>query len=272
MGAIKTPITYWGGKQNLLPEILPIIPEHLTYCEPFFGGGAVFWAKQPSKIEIINDLNKNVVNFYRQVECNFDALQERIRSTPHSRALYLDALVMYSNPHLFSELDLAWAFYTLCNQGYSGKIGTWGFGTTTNCSEKRLHNRREDFTSHLKARLERVQMECHDALYLIKLRDRDTTFFYIDPPYFNSDMGHYGGYTKDDFEKLLQLCSQIKGKFLLSSYPSDLLDEYAKKHGWVQKEFKMAATASSLRKPKTEVLTANYDITQPTQTRVGGGI
>ncbi len=246
----------------MLHEILPLIPEHTTYCEPFFGGGAVFFGKEPSKVEIINDLNRVVINFFEQAESNFDALRTRIRATPHSRGHYMDALVMYNNPHLFKKLDLAWAFYTLCNQGYTAQIGTWGFGTTTNCCEKRLHNRREDFSSDIKSRLERVQMECHDALYLIRLRDRESTFFYIDPPYFNSDMGHYGGYTRKNFEDLLQHCAALKGKFLLSSYPSDVLDQYVQKHGWYQRRFNRVTNASSKRKGKIEVLTANYDITQ----------
>ena len=55
---MKTPITYYGGKQSMLSIILPMIPEHNLYCEPFFGGGAVFFAKEPSKIEVINDTNR----------------------------------------------------------------------------------------------------------------------------------------------------------------------------------------------------------------------
>lgn len=257
---MKTPISYWGGKQTMLPLLLPLIPEHTTYCEPFFGGGALFFAKPPSKVEIINDINRLAINFYRQVQANFHPLQDRIQATAHSRSLYLDALVMYENPHLFSELDLAWAFYVLCNQGYSGQIGTWAFGTTTNSTEKRSDNKRQAFTDDLKTRLDRVQIECHDALYLIRLRDRESTFFYLDPPYFNSDMGHYGGYTRADFEKLLEHCAAIKGKFLLSSYPSDLLDQFTKEHGWYQKTFQRVTSASTGRKQKTEVLTSNYPI------------
>lgn len=267
MANLKTPVTYWGGKQMMVPHIIPRIPEHTTYCEPFFGGGAVFWSKPQSKVEIINDLNRAVINFYRQVECNFEALQQRIRSTLHSRSLYEDAMVMYSNPHLFTDLDLAWAFYVCCNQGFAGQIGTWGFGTTTNTCEKKDFNRRENFTQELRERLEKVQMECHDALYLLRLRDRESTFFYIDPPYFNSDMGHYGGYTRKDFESLLQHCANLKGKFLLSSYPSDLLDQFTEQYGWSQVKFNLKAPASTLRKMKTEVLTANYDITQPSAIR-----
>jgi DNA adenine methylase len=57
-------VSYWGGKQLLLPRILPIIPPHKKYVECFLGGGAVFWAKPPSEIEVINDLDGFVANFY----------------------------------------------------------------------------------------------------------------------------------------------------------------------------------------------------------------
>lgn len=71
----KTPITYYGGKLNMLKEIEPCIPEHRIYVEPFFGGGAVFFAKQPSEAETINDINAMVVNFYEVCKTDFDALK-----------------------------------------------------------------------------------------------------------------------------------------------------------------------------------------------------
>lgn len=55
---MKTPISYYGGKQNMLKRILPLIPRHTQYVEPFFGGGAVFWAKPESEVEVVNDINK----------------------------------------------------------------------------------------------------------------------------------------------------------------------------------------------------------------------
>jgi DNA adenine methylase len=61
---MKTPISYYGGKQKMIPHILPLIPEHKIYVEPFFGGGAIFFAKEPSKIEVINDIDKRVYNFW----------------------------------------------------------------------------------------------------------------------------------------------------------------------------------------------------------------
>ncbi len=256
----KTPITYYGGKQMLSATILPLIPEHTTYVEPFFGGGAVFFAKPKSKVEIINDLDREVINFYSQAASNFDALRAKIISTPHSRAMYKDAFVIYHNPHLFSELDRAWAFYVSTNQGFSGKIGSWGFGTSTDSCEKKLHNQRLAFSEEIKNRLDRTQIECSDAVYLIGLRDTPDTFFYVDPPYYNSNCGHYGGYTLSDYERLLDTLSKIQGKFLLSSYPSDVLDRFRDKFGWHQISLQKTRTASQARKSKTEVLTSNYRI------------
>ncbi|MGD1834960.1 MAG: DNA adenine methylase, partial [Nitrososphaeraceae archaeon] len=107
------------------------------------------------------------------------------------------------------------------------------------------------------------QIECTDALRIINSRDQKDAFFYCDPPYFNSDCGHYDGYSKEDFEALLTLLSSIKGKFLLSSYPSDILSEYNEKHGWYQKQIKQTiSVANNNKKPnksKIEVLTANYN-------------
>ena len=257
---MRTPITYWGGKQQLAPVILPLIPDHVTYCEPFFGGGAIFFQKKPSEVEIINDLNRSVVNFYRQAREQFEELQAKIQGTLHSRSEHDDALVMYQNPHLFSDLERAWSFWVLTNQGYSGKIGTWGYGTICPSNEKKLDNRRAEFTDALQKRLARVQIECDDALKIIRLRDRPTTFFYLDPPYFNSNMGHYGGYTEADFIALLETCSKIGGKFLMSSYPSPVLTDFVEKQGWFYREIEMAKPSGGTKSRKIEALTANYPI------------
>ena len=78
---MKTPIAYYGGKQSLLNNILPLIPEHTVYTEAFFGGGAVFFAKEPSKSEVINDTNNMVVNFYEVVQTNFEELKQKMKTS-----------------------------------------------------------------------------------------------------------------------------------------------------------------------------------------------
>ena len=75
----RTPISYYGGKQTMLPYILPLIPKHEVYTESFFGGGAVFWAKEQVKTEIINDFNANVYNFYKVLQTRFVELQNLVQ-------------------------------------------------------------------------------------------------------------------------------------------------------------------------------------------------
>lgn len=98
---LKTPISYYGGKQSMLKEILPLIPEHRIYVEPFFGGGAVFWAKEPSRSEVINDVNMNIVNFYEVLKHSYFELRKRVEATLHSRETYKKALIIYESHGCF---------------------------------------------------------------------------------------------------------------------------------------------------------------------------
>lgn len=261
---LKTPVTYYGGKQLMVRHILPIIPEHNLYCEPFSGGAAIFFAKQPSEVEVLNDTNRELINFYRVIQNDFTSPEKEIQITLHSRDLHRKASVIYNNPDMFSELKRAWALWVLSSQGFAGQLDSnWGFDRSRNSMPKRLNNKKQSFTIDLAIRLQQVQLECADALYIINSRDSDKSFFYVDPPYFNSDMGHYDGYSIDDFEALLKLLSRIQGKFLLSSYPSVILDEYTKKNEWHTKAFEANVSVNSKagkQKKKMEVLTANYDL------------
>ncbi|MGL4982647.1 MAG: DNA adenine methylase [Treponemataceae bacterium] len=82
---IETPISYYGGKQQLARKILSLIPEHKTYVESFVGGGAIFFAKQPSPCEVINDTNCELINFYEVLKTDFDALSKLVELSLHSR-------------------------------------------------------------------------------------------------------------------------------------------------------------------------------------------
>ncbi len=260
---MKTPFAYYGGKAKLVSTLLPMIPAgHVTYAEPFTGGAALFFAKEPSEIEVLNDTNKELINFYRVVQQDFVSLERIIKITLHSRTMHKDASVIYNNPHMFDEIKRAWAVWTLAVQSFSSMLdGTWGYDKTKkNISTKKISNKRESFTEDYAIRLQNVQIECADALYIIRSRDTAETFFYCDPPYFNSDCGHYGGYTEQDFERLLQQLSQIKGKFLLSSYPSQILENYRTQFSWKQqtKEQAVSVNKGYGGRKKIEVMTWNY--------------
>jgi DNA adenine methylase len=261
---MKALLTYYGGKQKMVGHILPLIPKHHLYCEPFAGGAAILFAKAPSKIEVMNDTNGELINFYRVVKEQFYMFKKTISATLHSRGLHLKARFIYHQPHLFSHVERAWAVFVMAHQSYSSILdSTWSCGVKDATSEKKFQAKKLACTKEYTNRLEHVQLECRDALEVIATRDSVHTFFYIDPPYFNSDMGHYGGYSKEHFESLLKILSGIKGKFLLSSYPSELLKNYARKNKWHTKEIEMHLSVQGAKKNgrrKTEVLTANYPI------------
>ena len=258
---MKTPITYYGGKQKLLCEILPLLPVHNLYCEPFCGGAAVFFSKEPSKVEVINDTNSELINFYRTIQNDFTSLEKEVRISLHSRRLHKDAQVIYDNPHMFSEIKRAWAVWVLAAQSFSSMLdGSWGYDVQKGTTSKKISNKRESFTEEFACRLQNVQIECTDALRIINSRDSANTLFYVDPPYYNSNCGHYDGYSLEDFESLLKALSKIEGKFILSSYPSELLKQYTCLNGWNSKHIEQQVSVNKgAGKKKTEVLTRNYD-------------
>lgn len=259
---MKSAITYYGGKQKLVSTILPLFPEHILYTEPFAGGAALFFAKEPSEIEVLNDTNKEIINFYKVIRQDFVSLQKKINITLHSRTQFKDAGVIYNSPHLFDDLSRAWAVWVLASQGFASIIdGSWGYDKSKNSTTKKIHNKGLAFTEEYAIRLQNVQLENSDAIYIIKSRDTERAFHYCDPPYFNSDCGHYGGYSAQDFERLLVTLSEVKGKFLLSSYPSDLLERYVKKYKWYQKRVEQQTSVNKGKgKMKVEVMTASYPI------------
>lgn len=263
---MKPALTYYGGKQKLAPTIIPLIPEHVLYNEPFAGGAAILFAKEPSEIEVLNDTNKELINFYQVVQQDYVALEKKIRITLHSRSQHKDASTIYNSPHLFTALDRAWAVWVLASQSFSSILdGSWGYDKTRNTTTRKIINKGLLFTEDYAIRLQNVQLECSDAVYIIQSRDTDKTFHYVDPPYFNSDCGHYNGFNEDSMKRLLNALSCVTGKFLLSSYPSELLTGYKKKYGWYMREIEQivsvnAKAGAGKQKKKIEVLTANYPI------------
>jgi DNA adenine methylase len=260
---MKTPLSYYGGKQTLAPIILGLVPEHRIYCEPFLGGAAVFFAKEPSKVEIINDTNGEIINFYEVLQRDFSALEKEVAISLHSRKRHRQAQVIYENPEMFDRVKRAWAVWMLANSSYGCMLdASFGYDRTGGTSKK-LDNKRSAFTIDYAIRLQRTQIECCDALRVIRSRDMPDSFFYIDPPYVGSDQGHYDGYTQEDFDNLLKLLESLKGKFLLSSFKNETLREFTKRNGWHTVELKMMCSMtnrSQSPRQKVEVLTANYPI------------
>jgi DNA adenine methylase len=264
---LKTPLSYYGGKQTLAKTILGLIPPHRLYCEPFLGGAAIFFAKEPSKIEVINDTNGEIINFYEVLQRDFTALEKEVAISLHSRKLHTQARVIYQNPELFDRVKRAWAIWVLANSSYGNMLdGGYGYDRTTNGTTKKLATKRTTFTVDYAIRLQRAQIECCDALRIIRSRDCTDAFFYLDPPYVGSDQGHYDGYTQEDFDALLRLLETLQGKFLLSSFRNKALAEFTKRNGWHNIELNLFCAMTNRyesKRRKVEVLTANYPIRAP---------
>lgn len=144
---------------------------------------------------------------------------------------------------------------------FSHRIGgSFGYDRKAGVA-RTIANKKTAFTDAFKKRLRTVTIESQDALKLIQVYDSPETFFYMDPPYVSSNQGHYTGYTTENFRALLDACANMKGKFLLSSYPEPLLLEYRQRCGWQTEDHKKTVTVCSDKsnlKQKTECLTWNY--------------
>jgi DNA adenine methylase len=135
---------------------------------------------------------------------------------------------------------------------------SWAYSRTRNQAEyfSRVKN---NFNENYMKRLERTQIFCRDAIDVIKAMDSPDTFHFIDPPYINTDCAHYEGYTVDDFKALLNTISTIKGKFLLTTFPTEILATYSLNMGWRTIENEMHKSAGGLGAIKTEVFTMNFE-------------
>ena len=264
---MKTPITYYGGQQTMLKHILPLIPKHKLYTEAFCGGAAVFFAKAPAEAEVINDINKHLVNFYNTLQLDYDALKARIDATLHSRDTHTHAGHILAYPEFFSHVDRAWAVWALSKMSFASMLdGTFGYDFGGGMPKK-VRNAKEEFSQHLASRLESVTIESRLAFEVIDTYDSPTTFHFVDPPYVGSDCGHYEGvFGDDDLGHLLDLLSQVKGKFMLTMFPNDLIAEYAERNGWITHKIERFISASKTsRRMQEEWMVCNYSMDEEEQ-------
>lgn len=265
---MKTPITYYGDKQTLAADIVHMIPRHRIYCEPFFGGGAVFFAKEPSYLEVINDRNNTLMTFYHQVQENFEQLRVMIDTQLYSESDHAKAKDIYYNPDSYPPVVVAWAVWVVFNFSFAATPRggwKWGNGGTGSHAAVMMQNKKRIISSALYHRLKFVQISSHDALSVIRQRDGVDTFFYLDPPYPGCDQKHYSGYTMDDFEQLLIVLGSIKGRFILSNYYSECLMSHVETNGWHYRAIQLNLAVSNLLRgrKKTEYLIWNYEIEDP---------
>ena len=244
-----------------------MIPEHTVYCGPFRGGAAVFFAQEPSRIEIINDTNGEIISFYEVPQRDFPALKREIEISPRSRKQRRQAWVVSGNPDMFGRVKRAWAVRMPAGASYARRLdGAFGCDRTGTAGTK-MADKRADFKTDYAIRLQRAQTGHRDALRVIQSRDTPGTFFRIDPPYAGTDTGYYDGYSRMDFDALPALPETLRGKFPLSSFHNQSLADCTVKNGRHTAEIRMASPmthgGSRTHRGKVEVLTANYPIKAP---------
>lgn len=162
------PLRWTGSKWQLAEWIISQFPPHLLYCEPYCGGAAVFFRKQPAKIEVLNDLDGDVVNFFTVLRTHTNELVQAVDLTPYSREEYEQAYEPSDDP-----LERARRFYICSRQSYGAFSGrktgwrtqkNWRRGMSINHEWNRLHG-----LFKAAYRLKDAQIECDDALEVIRL-------------------------------------------------------------------------------------------------------
>ena len=272
---MRTPISYYGGKQTMLKHILPLIPGHKLYTEPFCGGAAVLFAKPPAEAEVINDINMELTNFYWCCQMYYRDLKAEIDKTLHSRDVHAHAAHINAYPQFFTPIQRAWAVWALCKMSYAAMMdGTFGYDFG-GAMPKKLQNAKDDFSERLCRRLEHVTVENRNALDVIETYDGPDAFHFVDPPYVNSDCGHYEGlFCEANMEELLVLLERVKGKFMLTMFPYEPIEQFAEKNGWVIHRIERTISASkTARRKQEEWMVCNYPNPQQTlfDIPMGGG-
>lgn len=270
----KPILRYPGSKWRMASWIASLLPPHDVYLEPYFGSGAVFFTKPPSRVEVVNDLSGNVVAFFRVLRERPDELERAIALTPYSREEYDLA---HGEPAA-DELERARRFFCRCWMSYGGKLGSrsgwrsvWdgsaGVGKRT--PKISAVSRWRELPARIApaaARLSDAVIECRPALDTIRLYGGPATVVFADPPYLpetlipgarresDRDWARYyeQAMTADDHAALLDALDAQAGPVLLSGYRSALYDE--RLAHWTRFD---RGEISMLSRPRTESLWLN---------------
>ena len=243
--SLKSPLCWYGGKTRLVPKLLPLVPKHQTYVEVFGGSAALFFAKDVSPLEVINDLNSGLVNFYWVLRD-----PEKIRKftylanlTPYSREEFNFCRSTWQTCK--DDVKKAHRWFVVMRESFAAVGGRFGLSVTAGgavggylAAIQRL--------PEIHKRLRHVQIENRDFRKLIQTYDRATTFFYLDPPYVLSTRkrkAYDHEMSDEDHTELVKMLLRIKGKAMLSGYANPIY-EPLKRCGWKRHDFKATCATS----------------------------
>lgn len=208
------PIVPWiGGKRRLAKHILPLFPAHTCYVEPFSGAAALYFLKAPSKTEVINDINGELVNLYRVVKHHLEEFVRQFKWALVSRQIY--KWLQDTPEETLTDIQRAARFYYLQKQAFGGKVADHTFGTSTTSAPRFNLLRIEEELSMAHLRLSRTLIEHLNWHQCIERYDRPHTLFYCDPPYWGTE-GYGVEFGLENYDRMAELARGIKGKMIIS--------------------------------------------------------
>lgn len=259
---------WYGGKYSHLDWLMPLLPECHHYCEPFAGSGAILLNREPSPVETYNDLDGEVVNFFRVLREQKEGLIEALSLTPFSREEFATACEL--DPET-TALERARRFYVRARQVRTGLAQTATVGRWANCKNTSRAGMSGvvsrwlggiEKLDYIADRLLRVQIENRPATDVIKLYDSPTTLFYCDPPYIHETRGDSKAYgyemTNAEHEELAKVLNSVEGKVAISNYDCDLMNDLFPASKWF-KHYSLEKTIHSTKDTRQEVVWLNYD-------------
>lgn len=249
---LKSPVSWFGGKSYLARHIIPLFPKHDIYCEVFGGSGAPLFAKDPSPVEVYNDLDSGLVNFFRVLRDpkEWKRLQELCALTPYSREEYEYCRKTWET-NSQDPVDQAYRWFVVARWSFSGIFGnSWGFSVAKSsrgmagCVSKWLGA--IERLAEVHDRTMRLQIEHDDFRRIIPRYDTPETLFYCDPPYI-PETRKGGCYpqemTTEDHEELVGLLLGIQGRAVLSGYAHTLYEPLIEA-GWARHDFEVVCNAA----------------------------
>jgi DNA adenine methylase len=265
--AKKIAFGWYGGKYSHLDWLLPLLPNATHYCEPFGGSAAVLLNREPVPVETYNDIDGELVNFFRVLRDREEELIKAIGLTPFSREEF--RLAISPEPNL-SDLERARRFFIRARQVRTGLAQTASEGRWAHC---KLTTRAGmagavsrwlgsvEGLSEIVQRLLRVQIENDPAIDVIKRYDSPETLFYCDPPYPHDSRGDSKAYayemTNDEHRQLADVLKNVSGKVAVSGYDCSLMQELYSDWNCIKAASKQC---HSIKKLRQEVLWVNYEI------------
>lgn len=213
---LAQPIFKWpGGKRRLARHILPHFNSpHQCYVEPFAGAAAMLFARdEPAAVEVLNDVNRDLVNLYRVVQHHLDEFVRQFRWALTSRQVFEWAKLQH--PDTLTDIQRAARFFWLQQHAFGGKVSGRTFGTSTTSKVGVNLLRLEETLSEAHLRLNQVIVECLPWEECIAKYDRPHTLFFLDPPYWQTE-GYGVDFEFDQYERLAESMATMKGTAVLT--------------------------------------------------------